>query len=349
MSTQSKEKFYSQGTQFLKHLREQLQNANVDLKPHWWVDHICYRTSTIENYLDLTNQLTQFGNLLIESEVNGRPISTFKLDSPLFFNDEPIDIIEIPAPKISKPTAEGFEHAEIVCDEPFERLIANYNYLSCDKSGLSKIFNKELEFILDRLTNIKFHQLSLESVINLERNSHIFKALIESKVLEILKEFEPLVAGTFPLNIQIDNSDLDIILNLSNKERFLNTINSFRDYQDFKIQEELVEGTPTILINFNFNGIPFELFAQAKPSVEQRGYKHFLIEEKLLKIYGSKLKNQVTSLRNQGFKTEPAFAKALGLFGDPFVELLNIQKLSRTELLNEFEDKFPVNSSLTLL
>ena len=48
-----------------------------------------------------------------------------------------------------------------------------------------------------------------------------------------------------------------------------------------------------------------------------------LIEYRLLRERGEMFRQEIIALKKQGHKTEPAFAIALGLKGDPYRELLN--------------------------
>ena len=102
-----------------------------------------------------------------------------------------------------------------------------------------------------------------------------------------------------------------------------------------------------LVVRFHIDAIPFEIFACAEPSVQQSAYRHFLIEERILKAGGLRLKNKIQCLRETGEKTEPAFAKALGLNGDPFVKLLELGKLSCEELRAWVQSQLPAISSAT--
>ena len=103
----------------------ELERKNFVLEKRWPIDHLCYRTSTEDNYLIIKRLFESFSKLLIESEVNGRLISTFKLEAPIVFREWEIGLIEVPAPKKGKLVTDGFA--------------------------------------------VKFHHMSLESVIEIER------------------------------------------------------------------------------------------------------------------------------------------------------------------------------------
>jgi len=51
-----------------------------------------------------------------------------------------------------------------------------------------------------------------------------------------------------------------------------------------------------------------------------------IIENRILKEKGSKFKQRLKELKADGIKTEPAFAKLLGLHGNPYTELLKLEK-----------------------
>lgn len=168
-----------QATEFLSLLLNDLDRYQIYLEPHWDIDHLCYRVPTEERYQELKNVFSAFAELLIESPVNGRLISTYKLDVPIVFHDWMIDLIELPAPKPGKSAPEGFEHIEVVCDTPFSELQQKYKHLNLDVGGLGKLLNQELEIVLGE-RNIKFHHLSLQSVIWFEARGNVWPAEMES-------------------------------------------------------------------------------------------------------------------------------------------------------------------------
>ncbi len=170
-----------QANEFLSHLAADLNFNKIVLLPDWDIDHLCYRAPSDERYEVLKNIFSSFSELLIESPVNGRLISTFKLDVPIAFQDWLIDLIELPAPKAGKVTPEGFEHIEVVCDVPLTELQSQYSHLNLDLGGLRKPFNQELEIVLGQ-RNIKFHHMSLESVIRFEATGRVNEAVALTRI-----------------------------------------------------------------------------------------------------------------------------------------------------------------------
>ncbi len=321
---------------FLDHLDSQMTVFKISLSSHWHVDHLCFRTGSEQSYQRHKELFSRLGTLLCESPVNGRLISTFKLFEPLQWKSFQVDLIELPAPKPQRPSQEGFEHIEVVIDCPFDEIKRLYSECSFNEAGLAKDFNQELEIELSGCA-IKFHHLSLESVVCLETNHKIFQVLTQHQILKLLKKYNPLIAGTFPLGISNLESDVDILLSGSNLSEIAKTIKShFGDLSEFFLTMKVVEEEPTVLARFVIDEVKIELFAQKIPSVSQAAYKHFLVEERLLKYGKDSLKKKILSLRNHGLKTEPAFGQALGLRTNPYYELLNLQKLSESELKDRF-------------
>lgn len=328
--------FQNQAVKFLVQLFDDLEKNSVKLDPNWDVDHLCYRVDSVALYEACKKDFSQFADLLIESDVNGRPIATYKLVHPLQFRNWQIQLVELPAPKKSKPVATGFEHIEVVCDAGFDVLSERFKHLKLDLGGLQKDFNKEFEISLGA-RNIKFHHLSLESVISLEKNRKVYDALKKSDVLRVFKKYEPLVSGTFPLDIHTPESDIDILMSAVDLMELKGAlIEQYGKLNGFDIQKFLFDGAETLTAQFKVDGVPFEIFAQTQKTTAQAAFLHFLIEERLLKLGGKKLKEEIQVLRAKGFKTEPAFAEALKLNGDCYKELLMLQKKSNQELQMQF-------------
>lgn len=330
-------KFKDLAVDFLEKLFLSLKESQVEIAAHWDIDHLCYRVDSLNRYEELKKHFLMFGKLLIESDVNGRPIATFKLNSAIQFRSWSIDVVELPAPKPSKPTKEGFEHIEVVCDLSFGDLEKKYQYLKLDLGGLKKDFNQEFELDLGE-RNLKFHHMSLESVIRVEENKSIFHAVEESKILKAFKKYTPFIAGTFPLGVYTQHSDVDVLMcaeNLDEVEQELR--NEYGEFLAFETNRSVVDKVETLIVNFNFKSTPFEIFVQNRPVVQQTAFLHFQAEERLLKFGGEDFKKKVMSLRLKDFKTEPAFLQALEMQGDAFAELLRLQKRSNLEIQKMLE------------
>lgn len=161
---------------------------------------------------------------------------------------------------------------------------------------------------------------------------HYLEALAESGALPRLAAFDPHVAGTPPLGLDLPSSDIDILCYAPDPVRFAEAVwRSFSDYSSFAMWQWQGADRP-VVARFRCAGWEFELFGQARPVVEQVGWRHFMIEQRLLAWGGSGLFAAVMAQRQAGAKTEPAFANALGLEGDPYTALLSLESLDDAAL-----------------
>ncbi|KAJ3326245.1 hypothetical protein HDV06_000121 [Boothiomyces sp. JEL0866] len=164
----------NQVPEFVDLLITRLGELNISVD-RLFMDHVCYRVETEQEYLDVYVVLKQKGKILVEEMVGGRPIATFKLDQPIEISKygRKVDVIELPMPKENSFYASGWEHAEFVTETPLEEFAKKYN-VKWDFSGLKKKFNADIRVDLSTLSkrlNVKFHNLPLEKVIEIEQSN----------------------------------------------------------------------------------------------------------------------------------------------------------------------------------
>ena len=303
------------------------------------IDHLCYRTSSLTNYYETKKKFENYGDCLIESEVGGREIATFKLHSPIEYKNYVIDLIEVPAPKAGISTREGFEHIEFVVDQSFGDIISNNPNCNFDKKGLTKELNPELVLKFSD-SAIKFHHKSLEHIINIEKNSEVLSFLKSSKILTTLMEFTPLLSGTIPIGINTDSSDLDIIFQSKNLEFFAKKVqNTFGNYKKFSSRTAVHQGISSLVVNFNHENLPVELFCQNRSVFKQNANQHLLIEGRLLKLIGKNFRDKIFELKKSGVKTEPAIGQLLNL-DNPYLDLIKLNRLNDRDLIKLFANVF---------
>ena len=134
------------------------------------MDHLCYRVESQERYEELKNEFCRFSELIISSDVNGREISTYKLHLPFMLDGNRLAVIELPSPKAGSPYLEGFEHAEFVTDLELKTIPLEFSEYDYDTKGVDKELNAELKVKLAKNFSIKFHNQSLEKVIEIEKS-----------------------------------------------------------------------------------------------------------------------------------------------------------------------------------
>jgi predicted metalloenzyme YecM len=143
--------------------------TDIELKvDNYELDHICYRVQSVPEYKMKKEELTNFGELLIESMVNGRLISTFKLHEPIVYKNRKIFLIELPSPKPMHSYPSGLEHVEFVTKDPLQKIVDRYPQYSFEVFGIHKKINADITLKLGEYC-IRFHNHSLEEVIKLEK------------------------------------------------------------------------------------------------------------------------------------------------------------------------------------
>ncbi|MEC5425693.1 DUF4269 domain-containing protein [Virgibacillus sp. C22-A2] len=149
-----------------------------------------------------------------------------------------------------------------------------------------------------------------------------YKAIYNLNIMSDLKEFTPVLCGTIPIAIDLASSDLDIIMEVHDFEQFeLQITHLYKSKDVFRIKRTVIRSRLVVKANFLYEGFQFELFGQAQPIHKQHAYLHMIIEQALIKANPG-LREKVIRLKKQGYKTEPAFCKILGISGDSYENLI---------------------------
>ncbi|MGQ0418073.1 DUF4269 domain-containing protein, partial [Bacillus sp. HC-TM] len=168
-----------------------------------------------------------------------------------------------------------------------------------------------------------------------EKQQKIYDVLNSLNIMEDLALYNPVLCGTIPIRIDTPQSDLDIVIDVnievSPSFHVIRVSLNSRKICPFKLVLEVpllqyikvnkIKGTESIKVNFEFEGFEFELFAQPKPVRNQNAYRHMIVEHMLL-MQHPHIREEVIHLKEQGLKTEPAFAQVLNIDGDPYEELI---------------------------
>lgn len=161
---------------------------------------------------------------------------------------------------------------------------------------------------------------------------HYASAVTSSAVMELLKRFDPRIVGTLPLGLAVPGSDIDIVCHALDPNAFADIVWSHYQSADDFVLYRWTSGTRPAIARFVRDGWPFELFGDQLPVHQQRGWIHFEVERRLLALDDGRLRRAVSELRANGLKTEPAFAAALGISGDPYGGLLELAAETDAEL-----------------
>lgn len=144
-----------------------------------------------------------------------------------------------------------------------------------------------------------------------------------ARLFRELAPFEPTLVGTYPLGLRIDTSDLDVICcapDLATFERALETLPVTPDHV-----ERVPLAPEAVVATLRWDDVVVELFCQTIPVYAQAGFRHMVVEGRLLALGGARLRDRVRAEKRAGARTEPAFARVLGLAGDPYAAILELE------------------------
>jgi len=165
------------------------------------------------------------------------------------------------------------------------------------------------------------------------RQKQAFAALQETDIFSKLSRFSPTLAGTIPLDVDIETSDLDIICQSSDLQEFESTVKKyFQHFMSFECKTEKVRDEPSFIARFQSSGFDLEIFCQAVAIEKQFAVLHLNIEARLLHMAGPSAKESIRKLKQSGLKTEPAFAKYFKISGDPYEELAKMASWTELQL-----------------
>ncbi len=165
------------------------------------------------------------------------------------------------------------------------------------------------------------------------RQRQAYAALHSLDIFNRLAAYSPVLVGTVPLSIDIFESDLDVLCYAQDLTAFAALLPElYRWKTNFEMKTRVIRGVPSVVAGFEHAGVPVEIFAQAVPVEQQNGYRHMIVEYRLLTLGGEEMAESIRQLKQDGLKTEPAFAQYLHLDGDPYQALLDLENLDDAAL-----------------
>ncbi|MCY1660867.1 DUF4269 domain-containing protein [Chryseobacterium sp. SL1] len=156
-----------------------------------------------------------------------------------------------------------------------------------------------------------------------ERQKRAYEVLTRYHIFEKLKDYSPILAGTIPIEIDIEDSDLDIICEAKDFTEFEKSLSEMFSEFDLKIEKITVNNEQATVLNFKLEEFSIEIFGQNRPATKKNAYLHMIAEYKILQEKGNDFKQKIIKLKKQGIKTEPAFGILLNL-ENPYEDLLKM-------------------------
>jgi len=168
------------------------------------------------------------------------------------------------------------------------------------------------------------------------RQQQAYAVLQTLELWSTLADFDPVLAGTIPLAIDTPASDLDVLCEVAPaaQQVFSHLLAArYGALPAFRIRQHRIRGEDSIVCSFRYEDTEVEVFGQAVPTVQQFGFRHMLVEHAILQAGGETWRYAVRQLKEQGLKTEPAFAALLHLPGNPYESLLTLEGKTPAELV----------------
>lgn len=164
------------------------------------------------------------------------------------------------------------------------------------------------------------------------------RVLSSIRIFDILAPYVPLLVGTFPLEIEVEGSDLDIVCRADDLLEFRHLVEKeFGDFSGFSVK--ISGGSDVLTCNFRAGGFPVEIYASAQSPLLGNGYRHMRVEYRLLSLFGESFRDKIIAFKKAGMKTEPAFARVLELEGDPYRAVLMLEGLPDDRLKSLYKMK----------
>jgi hypothetical protein len=175
-------------------------------------------------------------------------------------------------------------------------------------------------------------QTNFRDILYLSRGTEsqrlAYQCLCELDIFAALAHYDPVLVSSVCLDIDTPQSDLDIICEVHNVERFERDVGArYAQYPRFTIRRSSTNSQATVCQFFTPN-FEIEIFGEAVPVERQNGFRHLVQIERAITLGGSPLREELRALKLRGEKTEPALASLLSLEGDPYQAVLLLEQMS---------------------
>lgn len=156
--------------------------------------------------------------------------------------------------------------------------------------------------------------------------------ILAGGIFGFLALYDPVLAGTIPIGISVDSSDLDIICRAADRNAFRqDMLRLFGSEDGFSIWEN--KEKDAVVCSFARCGMRIEIFGSGVEPCRSDAFRHMLVEDRILKLGGDGFREKVMDMKCRGVKTEPAFARLLGLGdGDPYKAVLKLEVFNDAHL-----------------
>ncbi len=177
-----------------------------------------------------------------------------------------------------------------------------------------------------------WQDISYLKLMGTRRQQEAFETTVALGILDKLAPFHPTLVSTVCVEFDIEESDLDFICQFDAPVIFEASVRAnFGEYENFSFWQRKPDKSE-LVASFRFRTFPIEVFGSTLPVEEQHAYRHLTIMKRLSVLGGKEFRYNVRELKREGLKTEPALAKLLGLRGDPYQAVLELEEFDDLEL-----------------
>ncbi|WP_129717538.1 DUF4269 domain-containing protein [Pedobacter sp. SYP-B3415] len=153
-----------------------------------------------------------------------------------------------------------------------------------------------------------------------------YEILTRGRYMDLLVHYGPKLTGSIPIAVDLPGSDIDLACSFTDAMKYEQDLQErFSSKPGYAIRKTAKYGNEAIVVRFEDAGMPIEIFGQAIPVSQQMSYRHLLIEARLLQEQPPRFRADVIRLKQAGLSTEAAFCSLLGLTGDPYMALLELE------------------------
>lgn len=156
-----------------------------------------------------------------------------------------------------------------------------------------------------------------------------------------MKPYKPVWVGSYPLGIDAETSDINILLEPEQLRVFLVDVRKhYGHHDDFKLVWKAINKTPTIVARFQVKGFWVDMFAQCRPLNEQDAFVQMLMTARLLAIGGDEACEGIRQNKTNGQNTPDAIMAYFNIETDNAQQkLLDYARFDNDRLRREVEAK----------
>lgn len=158
-----------------------------------------------------------------------------------------------------------------------------------------------------------------------ERPRAAYLALTELDLFCVLADYDPVLAGAFPLGLELHERELELVCHAPNLEQLATILTEvYGGYDEFTLEQSDDEGAPGLTCHFQYHDFHISIVGQPAPSREQDAYRHLVAESRLLRLAGPNARDGIRRLKADGFETASAFGAYFRLGDEPKRALLDL-------------------------